>query len=62
LKTEILSEIEKLKKKVMDRAILEGLKAFDSVADARTAGFYDALATKVTAEKVNKIMTDDGGQ
>jgi hypothetical protein len=62
LKTEILIEIEKLKEKVLDKSILEGLKAFDSVSDARTAGFYESLATEVTPEKLNRAMSDDGGQ
>jgi hypothetical protein len=62
LKKEILTEIEKIKKKVLNESILQGLKGFDSIADTRTAGFYDALATEVTPDKVNKAMAEDGGQ
>ncbi|RWO88583.1 zinc dependent phospholipase C family protein [Mesorhizobium sp.] len=63
LKKEILTEIEKIKAKVLDEAMLQSLKAFDNVANAKTASFYEALATDITPSKVNQAMsTDDSGQ
>lgn len=59
LKKEILTEIEKIKAKVLDQTILEGLKAFDSVTDAKAASFYEALATDITPAKVNEAMSHD---
>ncbi len=62
LKREILTELEKLKKQVLNKAIIEGLRAFDSVADAKTSSFYEALATEVTVDKLNAEMSKPGDQ
>ncbi|UIK19384.1 zinc dependent phospholipase C family protein [Rhizobium leguminosarum] len=60
LKTEILADIEEIKAKVLDEAMLQSLKAFDNVTNAKTASFYESLATDITPSKVNQAMSSDG--